>query len=130
MRKLILIAGLAASIAAPTFIPVSAEARTACERDRHEKRVVGTVAGGVLGGILGGAIAGRGSNTTGVLLGAGGGALVGNQLSKGRPCPSGYVARRSYSSSTTNVASTCSWRDQAYRDAYGNTVHRQVRVCR
>lgn len=34
-----------------------------------------------------------------------------------------------YGNSNSN-SNRCGWQDQAYRDAYGNVVHRQVQVCR
>lgn len=135
MRKLFLIAGLAAVVATPTF----AEARTYCEKAQHQKRVTGTVVGGVLGALAGSAIAGNSSNTAGAVAGGVVGAVAGNQLAKSkRPCPPGYVqrssARRTTHSASRRVANTatprCTWEQQAYRDGYGNLVHRQVQVCR
>lgn len=135
MRKLFLIAGLAAAIAAPTTVslaPVEAQAKTACERDRSNTRLAGTIGGGVLGALAGGAIAGRGSNTEGVLIGGALGAVAGNQLLKKKsPCPPGYTARSSYRPArAANTAPRCAWQNQAYRDAYGQVINRQVQVCR
>jgi hypothetical protein len=141
MRKLILTAGLALALATPavvTFsVPTEAAAKTACERNRSNTRVAGTVGGGILGALAGRAIAGRGDNTEGMVIGGVAGAVAGNQLLKKKgPCPSGYTARTyapvRASSSTRVAASTprCTWQDQAYRDAYGHVVHRQVQVCR
>jgi hypothetical protein len=142
MRKLFLIAGLAAVVAAPVpFNPTvsTAEARTACERDRSNARVAGTVGGGLLGALAGRAIAGRGDNTEGMIIGGVAGAVAGNQLLKKRsPCPPGYVARyyapasstRSSSARVANNAPQCTWQNQAYRDAYGQVIQRQVQVCR
>jgi uncharacterized protein YcfJ len=134
MRKLFLIAGLAAVVATPTF----AEARTYCEKAQHNKRVTGTVVGGVVGALAGSAIAGNSSNTAGTVVGGVVGAVAGNQLAKSKhPCPPGYVqrssTRRTSSSASRRVADTrprCTWEQQAYRDGYGNIVHRQVQVCR
>jgi hypothetical protein len=91
MRKLFLIAGLAAVVATPTF----AEARTYCEKAQHNKRVTGTVVGGVVGALAGSAIAGNSSNTAGTIAGGVAGAIVGNQIAKraGEPCPPGYYER-------------------------------------
>ncbi len=142
MRKLIMIAGIAAAVAAPTL---SFAQSTHCERARSERRTVGTVAGGLLGALAGSAIASRHDSGAGVLIGGVAGAVAGNQLAKGSPCPAGYV--RSYyaprrSSPTRTVVSArtapystpygprCGWQDQAYRDSYGSVLHRQVQVCR
>jgi hypothetical protein len=146
MRKIFLIAGLAAVVAAPLpFNPTisTAEARTACERDRSNARIAGTVGGGLLGALAGRAIAGRGENTEGMIIGGVAGAVAGNQLLKKKsPCPPGYTARNyapaaapaaARSSGSTRVANNtpqCSWQNQAYRDAYGQVIQRQVQVCR
>ena len=146
MRKLFLIAGLAAAVAAPTtlsFAPTHAEAKTACERNRSNTRIAGTVGGGLLGALAGRAIAGRGDNAEGTIIGGVAGAVAGNQLLKKKgPCPDGYTARyypdpapvRRSSTSSTRYARTaaprCTWQNQAYRDAYGQVVQRQVEVCR
>jgi hypothetical protein len=142
MRKQFLIAGLVAAIAAPTVVTFTAspaEARTACERDRRNTRIAGTVGGGLLGALAGRAIAGRGDNTEGMIIGGAVGAVAGNQLLKKKsPCPPGYVVRY-YApparSASTRVASApaaprCTWQNQAYRDAYGQVIQRQVQVCR
>lgn len=141
MRKLLLIAGLIAAVGAPaytTFSPAQADAQTRCERTRSTNRAIGTVGGGVLGALAGSAIDGGRNNTAGLIIGGAAGAYAGNQLAKGKPCPRGYE-RRSYTPSNARpaaasnaraVASNCAWRDQAYRDAYGNLTHRQVQVCR
>ena len=131
MRKLILLAGLVAVMASPTF----AEAKSRCERDRANSRVAGTVAGGVLGALAGSAIAGRGDGTEGAVIGGVVGAVAGNQLTKKKsPCPRGYVYRsyddRYSRASTTRVRERCRWEDRSYRDAYGNVVPHQVQVCR
>jgi hypothetical protein len=132
MRKLLLIAGLAATLAAPSF----SQAATSCERAKSNQRVAGTVAGGLLGALAGSAIAGNSSNTAGVVVGGVAGAVAGNQLAKSkRPCPPGYVQRSYYRSSSSarrvaNTAPRCTWENQAYRDGYGNVSHRQVQVCR
>lgn len=145
MRKLFLIAGLAAAVAAPatvSFAPVEAAAKTACERNRSNTRIAGTVGGGILGALAGRAIAGRGDNAEGTIIGGVAGAVAGNQLLKKKgPCPDGYTARYYPDSAPVRRSSTshryassaaprCTWQDQAYRDAYGQVVHRQVQVCR
>lgn len=63
---------------------------SACERDRANNRVAGTVAGAALGGLAGSAIAGNSSNTEGTVAGGVAGAIIGNQMAKGGPCPGDY----------------------------------------
>lgn len=77
MRKLFLVAGLAAAALVPSF----ATAQQSCERQR-DTQVVGTVAGAGLGALIGGAIAPRGDRTAGVIIGGVGGAVVGNQVAR------------------------------------------------
>ena len=126
MRKLLLIAGLAAAVAAPTF----SYAATACERSRSDNRVIGTVAGGVLGALAGSAIASRNDSTAGILIGGTAGAVAGNQLAKGKPCPTGYERRTVSAAPARPVAAHCTWRNETYRDRYGALLRRQVKVCR
>ena len=132
MRKLLLIAGLAVSLATPVVTVQSADAATRCERNKSNNRVAGTVGGALLGALAGSAIDGGRNNTAGILIGGAAGGYAGNQLTKGHhPCPTGYT-QRSYNSSNTRrvAANRCTWQDQAYRDGYGNISHRQVQVCR
>ena len=76
MRKLLLVAGLAAA----ALIPSIASAQQSCEAQRGNQ-VAGTIVGAGVGALLGSAIAGRGDHTTGAVIGGVGGAVVGNQLS-------------------------------------------------
>ena len=143
MRKLILTAGLAIAMATPaavTFsVPTEAAAASAnsCQKDRKNTRIAGTVGGAVLGALAGRAIAGRGDNAEGTIIGGLAGAVAGNQLLKKKgPCPDGYTARYyppERTSAPRRVAAAtprCTWQNQAYRDAYGQVVNRQVEVCR
>jgi hypothetical protein len=77
MRKLLLVAGLAAA----ALIPSLALAQPSCEQQR-DNRVVGTLAGAGIGALLGSAVAGEDNRTAGAVVGGIGGAVVGNQLSK------------------------------------------------
>jgi hypothetical protein len=78
MRKLLLIAGVAA-LAVPTLaIPSIASAQPDCREQQHDNRVAGTFAGAGLGALLGSAIAGPGSRGAGAVVGAVGGGVVGN----------------------------------------------------
>ena len=128
MRKLILVSGLVATMAVPTL---ASAYTTRCERDQASDRAGGTVAGGVLGALAGSAIAGRGAHAEGAIIGGVVGAVAGNQLSKSRPCPTGYVSRR-YDDrfDTRRAAYACHWEDHSYRDGYGRFVSNQVQVCR
>ncbi len=88
MRKLITLMALGLTLAAAA---TPALASNACERDKHDAKVGGTLLGALGGAVVGSAVAGRGNKTGGALIGAAGGAVVGNQLSRSkRPCPSGY----------------------------------------
>lgn len=89
MRNTTLITGIAISMLA--LMPAVASASNACERDKHDKKVTGTVVGALGGAVLGSMVAGSGHKTGGALLGAAGGAVVGNQLSRSKArCPDGY----------------------------------------
>lgn len=74
MRRMIMIAGLVAAVAAPSL--ASAES---CQRHAHDRKVTGTVLGGVGGALIGNAIT---HNTTGAVLGGVSGAVVGNQIAR------------------------------------------------
>lgn len=50
---------------------------------RRSDGTTGLIVGAVAGGLLGSAVAGRGSSTLGALLGAGGGALLGQSIDRG-----------------------------------------------
>jgi uncharacterized protein YcfJ len=74
---------LVAGVCAAALIPTAALAQQTCE-ERRNTRVVGTVAGAGLGAVAGGAIAGRGDRAEGAVIGGLAGALLGNQLTKGK----------------------------------------------
>lgn len=76
MRKLSLVAGLAAA----ALLPSMAFAQQSCESQRGDQ-VAGTVVGAGVGALLGSAIAGRGDHTTGAVIGGVSGAVVGNAMS-------------------------------------------------
>ena len=128
MRKLLLASGLIAAMAVPTL---ASAYTTRCERDQASDRAGGTVAGGLLGALAGSAIAGRGDRTEGAIIGGVVGAVAGNQLSKSKPCPTGYISRQYDDRYDTRRARyACRWEDRPYRDAYGHYVPNQVQVCR
>lgn len=86
MRNHLLLAGIAVA----ALIPVGALAQTTCDQGQNN-RVVSTMAGAGIGALLGSAIAGHGDKTTGAVIGGVGGAIAGNQLSKGQPdCAHAY----------------------------------------
>jgi hypothetical protein len=72
----------AAGFAAAVLIPSMALAQQTCEQ-RSTNRAVGTLAGAGIGALLGSTIAGHDDRTAGAVVGGVGGAIVGNQLSKG-----------------------------------------------
>ena len=75
MRKLLLIAGLAA-----VAIPSLASAQTTCHEEKNNSRVVGTVVGAGIGALLGSAIAGRHNSTGPAIGGAVVGGVAGNAI--------------------------------------------------
>ena len=109
--------------------PMAAEAASC------PKRTTGTIVGAVGGGLLGTAIAGRGDNTEGALIGAAVGGLAGNQLTK---CKRRYARstrsasyRRSYAQPAAYArAPSCRYENRAYYDPYGQLVYAPSRVCR
>ena len=73
MRKLVLIAGLAA-----LAMPGLAAAQSSCYEQQHDNRVAGTVVGAGVGALIGSSVAGHGSKGAGAVVGAIGGGLIGN----------------------------------------------------
>jgi uncharacterized protein YcfJ len=112
MRRKLFAAGLALALAAST----AAEARSGCEAYAHNRRVTGTVVGALGGGLLGSAVAGHGSKGTGALVGAGLGAVVGNQLS--RTSCDHYAYRRT----RHRYARTRTYAPSPYAGAYGQNA--------
>jgi hypothetical protein len=92
MRKLILAAGLIASLGAMSVADVAAahpyhhyryyhhHYHGGCGYQKHRSGAIGAVSGAVGGGIIGGALTHGGVG--GVLLGAGAGALTGHALAR------------------------------------------------
>ncbi|HEY8617082.1 glycine zipper 2TM domain-containing protein [Phenylobacterium sp.] len=81
---------LVAGVCAAALIPSLAVAQQTCEQ-RQNGRVAGTVAGAGLGALAGSAVAGRGDRTEGAVIGGIAGALLGNQVTKGKPdCSRAY----------------------------------------
>ncbi|MES2724763.1 MAG: YMGG-like glycine zipper-containing protein, partial [Pseudomonadota bacterium] len=71
MRHLLLITGLVVAAAAA---PSLASARSACDQRAHDRKVTGTVLGAVGGALIGNAVA----DGKGAIIGGVGGAVVGN----------------------------------------------------
>jgi len=78
MRKHILAAG----IAAVALIPSLAMAQVTCEQ-RSANRTTGTVLGAIGGALLGNAVSSHGGKTGGTIIGGVAGAAVGSNLAKG-----------------------------------------------
>jgi len=109
MRRILMIAGLAAAVAAPSL----ADARTYCEQRSHDRKVTGTVLGALGGALIGNAVSHRG----GALVGGLGGAVVGNQIARTK-CEHSYSYNRYY-----RRHSRAAYRSNAYAaDTYGRPV--------
>ena len=128
MRHMLLISGLAvAALAAPSL----ANARSACDQRAHDRKVTGTVLGAVGGALIGNAV----SNGKGAVIGGIGGAVVGNQLARVK-CDTG----RSYSRASNRATSRnsnyrqaaydqCRTESRPYYDDRGQLTYQQIRVC-
>lgn len=76
MFKPALLAGLAAA----ALIPAVASAQDDCQRARSNNEAVGTLLGAVGGALLGNAVSGHGGKPGGTIIGGIGGAVVGNRI--------------------------------------------------
>jgi hypothetical protein len=86
MRKLLLVAGLAAA----ALIPSMAFAQQSCEQ-QHDNQALTTLAGAGIGALVGATIAPRRDEGAGALIGAGSGAVIANQASRpDRDCAHAY----------------------------------------
>src|SRR4051794_37028451 len=79
MRRIVTIVGLVAALAAPSLVPGRALADS-CEQRAHNRKVTGTLLGAIGGGLLGNAVSHHGGG--GTLIGAGAGAVGGNNLAR------------------------------------------------
>src|SRR5260370_39298277 len=75
MRKLVLIAGLAA-----LAIPGLASAQTTCHQEKNNNRVVGTVLGAGIGALIGSGLAGHHNSTGAAVAGGVVGGVAGNAI--------------------------------------------------
>lgn len=128
MRPILMLAGVAVLLTAPAL----AQARTYCGEAGHNRRVTGTVLGAVGGALIGNAVAPRG----GALIGGLGGAVVGNQLARTK-CynrhqastqSSGRVYARPYNSEYVQ-SGNCHVEQRSYYDDRGQLVQQPTRVC-
>jgi uncharacterized protein YcfJ len=137
MRSILFAGALAIAVAAGS----AADARSRCEAYAHNRRVTGTVVGALGGGLLGSAVAGHGSKGTGALIGAGLGAVVGNNLSR-VSCDRYAVrhARRHSARVTTpayagdpryavNTSASCHYETRPYYDRTGRLLYTPEQVC-
>jgi len=128
MRSILMMAGLAVLLTAPSM----AQARTYCDERGHDRKVAGTVLGAVGGALIGNAIAPRG----GAVIGGLGGAVVGNQLARtkcynrpqARYQSSGRVYARPYNSDYVQ-AGNCHMEQRSYYDDRGQLIQQPTRVC-
>jgi len=123
------------SIAMIAGLAIAVSAVPAASEAACPKRTTGTVVGALGGALLGSAVAGRGDRTEGALIGGAAGGLVGNQVSKCRRAPArGYSRTRSYQRASNDrprdTAPVCRYETRPYYDPYGQVVYQPARVCR
>ncbi|HEX4711967.1 glycine zipper 2TM domain-containing protein [Phenylobacterium sp.] len=138
MRRILMIAGLAAAAAAPSMLPSAASARGYCEQRAHDRRVTGTLLGAVGGGLLGNAVSSGGGRTGGTLIGAGLGAVVGNNLARTscdrprayyrRPAPVRYYGAVPADRYAAGPAA-CHYETRPFYDARGRLIYSPIQVC-
>jgi uncharacterized membrane protein YsdA (DUF1294 family) len=117
-------------VLALALVAGSARAANTCEQRAHEHRVAGTVLGAIGGAVIGNQVSHHG----GALVGGVGGAVVGNQLARSkcyeRPAQREAAAGRSRAApGPAPVAGACHFEDQPFYNERGDLVHRQVQVC-
>lgn len=124
-----MIAGLVAAMAAPSL----AHARTYCDQRAHDRRVTGTVLGALGGALVGNAV----SHRNGAVIGGLGGAVVGNQLARTK-CDRGYSYNRRRAPSAAAQRDPglyaasydrCRYETRSYYDERGRLVQQPTRVC-
>jgi len=129
MRRILMISGLIAAMAAPSL----ADARTACQQRNHERKVTGTLLGAAGGALVGSAI----GDSKGAIIGGLGGAAVGHEVgrincNRGSSYrePTRSRARASAPRPYRQAAAQCHYEDRSYYDERGRLVRNDVRVCR
>lgn len=127
MRHLLLISGLVVAAAAA---PSLASARSACDQRAHDRKVTGTVLGAVGGALIGNAVA----DGKGAIIGGVGGAVVGNQLARVK-CDTGRTYTRASNRATARnsnyrqASAECRVVSRPYYDDRGRVSYHQTRVC-
>jgi uncharacterized protein YcfJ len=113
--------------------PAVSLARSHCEAAAQNRRVAGTVLGAVGGAVIGNQISHSGGTVVGGLVGG----FAGNQLSKTHcyhPAEarrhSAYEDRNASPQTEASSPGSCAMQDKPFYDARGDLVHRQVQVCR
>ena len=134
MRRILMIAGLA--VTAGLSAAPAADARDACQQRNHDRKVTGTVIGAVGGALVGNAVS---RDSGGTLIGGLAGAAIGNNVARVK-CNSGYsyrarhhrVARNrtSYRPAQYAAAPACRYEDRAFYDENARLVRHSVRICR
>ena len=128
-----MIAGLVAAMAVPTLAaPTLAQARTYCDQRSHDRKVTGTVLGALGGALVGNAV----SHRNGALIGGLGGAVVGNQIARTK-CDRGYSSNRRRAPASAHrdpglyAASydRCRYETRSFYDERGRLIQQPTRVC-
>jgi len=132
MRRTLMVAGLAAFMAAPSF----ASARDDCQQRAHDRKVTGTLLGAVGGALVGSAV----SDTKGAVIGGVGGAVIGNNLARVK-CDRRVVYRTRtryahrapqpyYGDASYGAPRGCTYENRRYYDERGQVIYAPVQVCR
>jgi hypothetical protein len=133
MRRTMMIAGLTAALALPAMAaPTIAEARGYCDQRAHDRKVTGTVLGAIGGALVGNAV----SHRNGAVIGGLGGAVVGNQLARTK-CDRGYSynrrrapARPQREAAVSPAAyDRCRYETRSFYDERGRLVQQPTRIC-
>lgn len=129
-----MIAGIVAAMAAPALtVPTLAQARSYCDQRSHDRKVTGTVLGAVGGALVGNAI----SHRNGALIGGLGGAVVGNQLARTK-CDRGYSYNRRRAPAPAASRDPglyaasydrCRYETRSFYDERGRLIQQPIRVC-
>ena len=112
-----------AGLALAVAAPATADAASCSSR-----KTTGTVVGAVGGGLLGGALT---HGAAGPLIGAGAGALVGHQVGK-NGCRKTYSRsyRRAEPARYASSGPSCRYETRTYYDERGRAVQSPIKVCR
>jgi uncharacterized protein YcfJ len=127
MRRFLLITGLAAATLAA---PVLAQARDACQQRNHDRKVTGTLLGAAGGALVGNAISHGGG---GAVIGGVAGAAVGNNAARVN-CSDEQTYFRSNSRAAARDRAyadnrRCHFETRRDHDSRGRAYEHDVRVC-